>query len=95
MGINLGAMVCNLFAAYMRNKYGWGDAFATAGWACSSAWASFSAAVGTEARRHADVRKPAQKEDMSLQRVFATVFLPAIIVGIGGWSYAGQRVRQR
>ncbi|NDA79322.1 MAG: hypothetical protein EBY07_16465, partial [Actinobacteria bacterium] len=27
MGINLGAGVCNLFAAFMRNKYGWGEAF--------------------------------------------------------------------
>ena len=31
MGINVGASVCNLFAAFMRNKYGWGEAFMTAG----------------------------------------------------------------
>ena len=87
MGINLGAMVCNLFAAYMRNKYGWGEAFATAGVGMFIGLVVF--AVGLKHYRHADVRKPAQKEDMSLQRVFATVFLPAIIVGIGGWSLPG------
>ena len=31
MGINIGALVCNFVAAYMRNKYGWGPAFITAG----------------------------------------------------------------
>ncbi len=31
MGINIGAFVCNFVAAYLRNKYGWGYAFAAAG----------------------------------------------------------------
>src|SRR5207237_2314811 len=31
MGINLGAFICNFVAAYMRNHYGWGYAFAAAG----------------------------------------------------------------
>ena len=30
MGINLGAFVCNFVAAYLRNYYGWGYAFAAA-----------------------------------------------------------------
>src|SRR3954463_10484734 len=31
MGINIGAFVCNFVAAYLRNAYGWGYAFAAAG----------------------------------------------------------------
>ena len=31
MGINIGALVCNFVAAYLRNAYGWGYAFAAAG----------------------------------------------------------------
>jgi POT family proton-dependent oligopeptide transporter len=31
MGINIGALVCNFVAAYLRNTYGWGYAFAAAG----------------------------------------------------------------
>lgn len=87
MGINVGATVCNLFAAYMRNKYGWGEAFATAGVGMFIGLIVF--AIGLKHYRHADVKKPAQKEDMPLSRVFSTVFLPAIIVGIAAWSIPG------
>src|SRR5436309_683602 len=31
MGINIGAFVCNFVAAYLRNNYSWGYAFAAAG----------------------------------------------------------------
>ena len=87
MGINVGASVCNLFAAFMRNKYGWGEAFMTAGVGMFIGLIVF--AIGLKHYRHADVKKPAQKEDMSLARVFSTVFLPAIIVGIAAWSIPG------
>ena len=87
MGINVGASICNLFAAYMRNKYGWGEAFLTAGVGMFIGLIVF--AIGLKHYRHADVKKPAQKEDMPLSRVFSTVFLPAIIVGIAAWSIPG------
>ena len=87
MGINVGACICNLFAAYMRNKYGWGYAFATAGVGMFIGLAVFY--FGMKHFRHADVKKPAQKEDMPLSKVFGTVLLPAVIVGIGGWSIPG------
>lgn len=87
MGINVGACICNLFAAYMRNKYGWGYAFATAGVGMFIGLAVFC--FGMKHFRHADVKKPAQKEDMPLSKVFGTVLLPAVIVGIGGWSIPG------
>jgi POT family proton-dependent oligopeptide transporter len=87
MGINLGAGVCNLFAAFMRNKYGWGEAFMTAGVGMFIGLIVF--AIGLRHYRHADVRKPAQKEDMSLAKVFGTVFLPAVVVGIAAWMIPG------
>jgi POT family proton-dependent oligopeptide transporter len=87
MGINVGACICNLFAAYMRNKYGWGYAFATAGVGMFIGLLVFW--IGMRHFKHADVKKPTQKEDMPLSKVFGTVLLPAIIVGIGGWSIPG------
>lgn len=87
MGINVGACICNLFAAYMRNKYGWGYAFATAGVGMFIGLLVFW--IGLRHYKHADVKKPVQKEDMPLSKVFGTVLLPAIIVGMGGWAIPG------
>ncbi|HRF80633.1 MAG TPA: peptide MFS transporter [Flavobacteriales bacterium] len=87
MGINVGACICNLFAAYMRNKYGWGYAFATAGVGMFIGLLVFW--IGMRHYKHADVKKPVQKEDMPLSKVFGTVLLPAIIVGMGAWAIPG------
>ena len=87
MGINVGASVCNLFAAFMRNKYGWGEAFMTAGVGMFIGLIVF--AIGLKHYRHADVRKPVAPEDMPLSKILATVFLPAVVVGLGGWSLPG------
>lgn len=87
MGINVGACICNLFAAYMRNRYGWGYAFATAGVGMFIGLTVFY--FGLKHYKHADVMKPVQKEDMSLARIFSIVLLPAIIAGIAGWFVPG------
>ncbi len=87
MGINIGACVCNLFAAYMRNRYGWGYAFATAGVGMFIGIATFM--IGLRHYRHADILKAVQPEDMSLLRIFMQVFLPAIVVGVGAWFFPG------
>jgi POT family proton-dependent oligopeptide transporter len=87
MGINIGACVCNLFAAFMRNKYGWGYAFATAGVGMFIGIATFL--IGLKYYKHVDVLKPTQAEDMSLGRIFMQVFLPAIVVGAGAWFFPG------
>jgi POT family proton-dependent oligopeptide transporter len=71
----------------MRNKYGWGEAFMTAGVGMFIGLIVF--AIGLRHLRHADVRKPAAPEDMSLARVMSTVFLPAVVVGLGGWMLPG------
>ena len=83
MGINIGAFVCNFVAAYLRNKYGWGYAFAAAGVGLIIGLiilASFLKHV-----KGGDIKKQAQAEDMPLSKIFSYVFLPAIIAAVIGW----------
>ncbi len=87
MGINIGACICNLFAAYMRNRYGWGYAFATAGVGMFVGVATFL--IGLRHYRHVDILKAVQPEDMSMLRILMQVFLPAIVVGAGAWFFPG------
>ncbi|MFT3909097.1 MAG: peptide MFS transporter [Ferruginibacter sp.] len=83
MGINIGAFVCNFVAAYLRNKYGWGYAFAAAGVGLLIGLAIL--AVNIKHVKHGDVKKPVQAEDMSLGQIFGYVFLPALIFAVIGW----------
>jgi proton-dependent oligopeptide transporter, POT family len=83
MGINVGALVCNFVAAYLRNKYGWGYAFSAAGVGLVIALIWLSA--GLKHVKYADVKKPMEKEDMPMMKIFLYVFLPAIIFAIIGW----------
>src|SRR5215510_2039521 len=83
MGINIGAFICNFVAAYLRNTYGWGYAFAAAGVGLVIGLiilASFLKNV-----KGGDVKKEMQKGDMPLSKIFSFVFLPAIIAAIIGW----------
>lgn len=88
MGINIGAFFCNFVAAYLRNKYGWGYAFAAAG--VGLIIGLIVLFVNLEKVKHGDVRKPAQAEDMPFSKIVTTVFLPAIIAGILGWIIPSQ-----
>jgi POT family proton-dependent oligopeptide transporter len=83
MGINIGAFVCNFVAAYLRNKYGWGYAFAAAGVGLLIGLAIL--AMNLKHVKHGDVKKPVQAEDMSLGQIFGYVFLPALITAFIGW----------
>lgn len=83
MGINIGAFVCNFIAAYLRNYYGWGYAFAAAGIGMFIGLLWFMA--GQKHVKEADILKPTQKEDMSLPRIFSVILLPAAITGMIGW----------
>jgi POT family proton-dependent oligopeptide transporter len=87
MGINIGALICNFFAAYFRNTIGWGAAFIAAGIGMFLGVLIFI--IGLKHYRHADVRKPQEAGDMSLNRIFGVVFLPAIVVGVGAWFIPG------
>ena len=45
--------------------------------------------IGNKHYQHADVKKPANPEDMSLPKVFGIVLLPAFIAGYLGWMIPG------
>lgn len=87
MGINIGAFVCNIIAAFMRNQFGWGAAFATAGIGMFVGLVIFT--IGMPHIKEANVIKPKEKEDMGISQVLLYVFLPAMIAGIIGWIIPG------
>lgn len=87
MGINIGAFVCNIIAAFMRNKFGWGEAFMTAGIGMFLGLIIFS--LGRKHILKANVIKPAQEGDTKISDVLVKVFLPAIIAGVVGWVIPG------
>ncbi|MBS1548436.1 MAG: peptide MFS transporter [Bacteroidetes bacterium] len=87
MGINIGAFICNIIAAFMRNKFGWGEAFITAGVGMYVGLIVFS--LGLKHVRQANVLKPKQEGDVGIGGILAKVFLPAIIVGALGWIIPG------
>lgn len=84
MGINIGAFICNIIAAFMRNKYGWGPAFMTAGLGMIVGLIIFT--IGRSHILKANLPKPIQKGDAKISDVLLKVFLPAIIAGIIGWK---------
>lgn len=86
MGINIGAFVCNFVAAYMRNHFGWGYAFAAAGVGMTIGLIWFIA--GMKHVKEGDVIKPVEKGDMPLAKIFGYVFVPAILTAILGWFMA-------
>src|SRR5690606_33716927 len=87
MGINIGALVCNFVAAYLRNKYDWRYACAAAGIGLiiGLIWL----ALNVKHVKYADVKKPMQAGDMPIRRIFTSVCLPMIIFGILGWIMPG------
>ncbi len=88
MGINIGAFVCNFVAAYLRNEYGWGYAFAAAG--VGLIIGMIILAINLKTVKYADVKKPVQAEDMSLGQILGYVFLPALIAAAIGWFVPSQ-----
>jgi POT family proton-dependent oligopeptide transporter len=87
MGINIGALICNFIAAYLRNKYGWGYAFLGAGFGMFLGLIVFL--IGLKHYKTGDVIKPVTPEDTPLSVIFKTIFLPAILFGAGAWFIPG------
>lgn len=83
MGINIGAFVCNFVAAYLRNQYGWGYAFASAGVGMTIGLIIFIAQSKKVAS--ADVVRPPKPEDMPLSKIAMTIFVPALAFGVLGY----------
>lgn len=86
MGINLGALASPFAAAYMRNHFSWGAAFATAGGGMLLGLIWFIA--GMKHLKEGDVMKPRQKEDMPMSRILGSVFIPAILAAVLGWFFS-------
>ncbi len=87
MGVNIGAFICNFVAAYLRNNYSWGAAFAAAG--VGMVLSLIILAFGLKHIKYADIIKPAREGDMSIGQITSNVFLPAIVAGIIGWFIPG------
>ncbi|UJF29835.1 peptide MFS transporter [Kaistella sp. 97-N-M2] len=90
MGINIGAFICNIIAAFMRNKFGWGEAFITAGVGMLLGLIIFT--IGLKHYRHAAVMKPSQEGDTKLSEILLKVFVPALIAGAIGWFIPGNLI---
>lgn len=90
MGINIGAFICNIIAAFMRNKFGWGEAFITAGVGMLLGLVIFS--LGMKHYRHAAIMKPSEEGDTKLSEILLKVFIPAIIAGLIGWFIPGNLI---
>lgn len=87
MGINVGAFICNFFAAFLRNTYGWGEAFIAAGVGMFLGVLVFI--LGNKHYAHADVIKKPEKDEQSVFTVLSKVMLPAIVIGIASWFIPG------
>ncbi len=87
MGINIGALVCNFVASFLRINYGWGYAFAAAGVGMLIGIIIFI--IGTKHIREADVKKPVEQGDMSTGRILGVTILPMIGFGILGYMIPG------
>lgn len=87
MGINIGAFICNFFAAWLRHNIGWGAAFAAAGIGMFIGVIVFL--VGNKHYAHADVRKPAVPGEAGVGQMLSSVLLPAVAAGIAGWMLPG------
>ncbi|MGF7139584.1 peptide MFS transporter [Roseimarinus sediminis] len=90
MGINIGAFVCNFVAAWLRLTYGWGWAFAAAGFGMLIgviwfAWGNWKVPEIKEA----DQISPKREGDLPLSRIFTVLFLPAFVAAAIGWMIPG------
>jgi len=90
MGINIGAFICNIIAAFMRNKFGWGEAFITAGVGMLLGLVIFT--IGLKHYKHAAIMKPSEEGDTKLSEILLKVFVPAIIAGAIGWFIPGNLI---
>lgn len=101
MGINIGALLGPIFAAFMRNKYNWSASFVTAGTGMFVGLIVFTIGLKHVRAGERQVTKPDSnspleglpgaeyKEDSSITQVLGYVFLPALIAGLIGWFLPG------
>ncbi len=87
MGINVGAFICNFFAAWLRWNIGWGAAFAAAGIGMFLGVGVFL--LGSRHYAHADIKQENASAAGGVGQVLSSVILPAVVTGIAGWMIPG------
>ncbi len=80
MGINIGAFVCNFFAAFLRNNFGWGAAFAMAGIGMFIGVTWFF--LGQKHVKDVDFVTPAKSDDTPISKIVYIIFGPAIVAAL-------------
>lgn len=90
MGINFGAFICNFVAAWLRLTYGWGWAFAAAGFGMllGVAWFAYGNWKTPELKQ-ADKISPQREGEQSILRIFSVLLIPAFIAAAVGWLIPG------
>src|SRR5258708_137273 len=82
IGINIGALVCNFAAAYLRNKYGWGFAFGAAGVGMIIGLVNFW--LDVKQGGIGGIPREPHKEGMSLKQILIYCFVPRLVAaGVG------------
>lgn len=87
MGINVGAFICTFIAAAMRNQFGWGGAFVSAGVGMFVGVIIFL--IGNKHYKHADFLKPLKEGDQSLGKIVGYTMVPSLIAAVIGWFIPG------
>jgi proton-dependent oligopeptide transporter, POT family len=85
MGINIGAFICNIIAAFMRNSFGWGAAFFTAGIGMFIGLIIFSFTL--KDLKEANTLKPKVAGEEKTYIALFVVFILGIVFGAMGWFY--------
>ncbi len=90
MGINIGAFICNFIAAYFRNKFGWGWAFAVAGIGMLIGLIWFwTGHLYAKDIKEVDKIAPKRDGDFSIGKILTRLFLPASVAAFLGWIIPG------
>ena len=89
MGINIGAFVCNFVAAILRNRFGWGYAFAAAGIGMLIGVVIFY--IGQKHPRNVEDRGDitVAADTGIIGRIVFQIIVPAVIVGWVGYKFFG------
>lgn len=90
MGINIGALLGPIFAAFMRNKYNWSASFFTAGVGMFVGLIVFTIGLKHVRAGERNTADAGSSKDSSLAQVLSYVFLPAIAAGLIGWFLPGK-----
>ncbi len=90
MGINIGALLGPIFAAFMRNKYNWSASFFTAGVGMFVGLIVFTIGLKHVRAGERNTADAGSSKDSSLAQVLSYVFLPAIAAGVIGWFLPGK-----